>query len=183
MPCPLCDDTGWRSVEASSGESGNRRVVRCECWRENVNHHRLADANIPKRYQHCTIANFRAYNESLERAAGQASRMADQFPAGQKGLFLAGQPGGGKPPLVPDLVQLNMMKKIQEDLLRKTQGAHRGYKADREDLTLQLGALVERARRRFAGEARRPGEPGHPGVEADELDRLLEAEWVPPPPA
>ena len=96
MPCPLCDDTGWRSADASSGESGNRRVVRCECWRENVNHQRLADANIPKRYQHCTIANFRAYNESLERAAGQASRMADQFPAGQKGLFLEGQPGVGK---------------------------------------------------------------------------------------
>jgi DNA replication protein DnaC len=96
MPCPLCDDTGWRSVNASSGESGNRRVVRCECWRENVNHQRLTDANIPKRYQHCSIANFTAYNESLERAAVQASRLADQFPAVTRGLFLEGQPGVGK---------------------------------------------------------------------------------------
>ncbi len=43
--------------------------------------------------------------------------------------------GGGKPPLVPDLVQLNMMRKIQEALLRKTQGLQNGYKADREDLS------------------------------------------------
>ena len=28
--------------------------------------------NIPQRYQHCTIANFTAYNESLERAVAQA---------------------------------------------------------------------------------------------------------------
>jgi len=96
MPCPLCDDTGWRSADASSGESENRRVVRCECWRDNVNHQRLADANIPKRYQHCTIANFTAYNESLERAAAQASRMAAEFPAVTRGIFLEGQPGVGK---------------------------------------------------------------------------------------
>jgi DNA replication protein DnaC len=96
MPCPLCDGTGWRSVEPPGGEPGTRRVVRCECWRENVSHQRLADANIPKRYQHCTIANFTAYNESLERAATQASRMAEEFPAVTRGMFLEGQPGVGK---------------------------------------------------------------------------------------
>jgi hypothetical protein len=45
---------------------------------------------------------------------------------------------------VPDLVQLNMMKKIQEDLLRKTQGAQRGYKSDREDLSPGEKALLQR---------------------------------------
>ena len=56
-----------------------RRVARCDCWRENLGHQRLADANIPKRYQHCTIANFTAYNESLERAAAQARRSPRPF--------------------------------------------------------------------------------------------------------
>jgi DNA replication protein DnaC len=92
MPCPLCDDTGWKPVD----DNGVRRVVRCDCWRENVGQQRLADANIPKRYQHCTIANFAAYNESLERAAERARQLAQAFPVVGKGLFLEGQPGVGK---------------------------------------------------------------------------------------
>ncbi len=61
----------------------------------------------------------------------------------QQGGGGSGQ-GGGKPPLVPDLVQLNMMKKLQEDLLRKTQGVQRGYKSDREDLTPAEKTLLQR---------------------------------------
>src|SRR3981081_1676236 len=92
MPCPLCDDTGWKPIE----RDGVRRVERCDCWRDSISRHRLADANIPKRYQHCTIANFTAYNESLERAATQARTIADAFPVVARGLFLEGQPGVGK---------------------------------------------------------------------------------------
>ena len=94
MPCPLCDDTGWKPEP----QDGNRpvRVVRCDCWRENVGRQRLQSAQIPKRYQHCTIANFTIYNETLERAAAQARRLADAFPVVGKGLFLEGQPGVGK---------------------------------------------------------------------------------------
>ena len=73
-----------------------RRVVRCDCWRENIGRQRLGDANIPKRYQHCTLGNFTAYNESLERAVAQAKRIADAFPNMSRGLFLEGQPGVGK---------------------------------------------------------------------------------------
>jgi DNA replication protein DnaC len=92
MPCELCDDTRWKPIEID----GERRVVRCDCWRDNVGHLRLAEANIPRRYQHCTITNFSAYNESLERAADKARRIAEGFPAVAKGLFLEGQPGVGK---------------------------------------------------------------------------------------
>src|SRR5690348_16657860 len=98
MPCPLCDDTGWKQAAGSNGadNTDTRRVVRCDCWRQNVAGERLDKARIPKRYQHCTIANFVAYNESLERAAVQAGRLADAFPVVSKGLFLEGQPGVGK---------------------------------------------------------------------------------------
>lgn len=94
MPCALCDDTGWRSVE--DDQTGVRRVVRCECWRDRLGQTRLADARIPRRYQHCTLENFTAYNESLERAIHQSRRMADTFPAINRGLFFEGQPGVGK---------------------------------------------------------------------------------------
>ncbi len=98
MPCPLCDDTGWKPVE----DKGVRRVVRCECWRDHVGQTRLADANLPKRYQHCTFANFRAYNESLQHALDAAKLLTDRFPTAStreqlgRGLFLDGAPGVGK---------------------------------------------------------------------------------------
>jgi DNA replication protein DnaC len=92
MGCVLCDDTGWRSID----HDGVRRVARCDCWRESVGRSRLAQANIPRRYQHCTIANFTPYNESLTRAASAARRIADGFPVVDRGLLLEGQPGVGK---------------------------------------------------------------------------------------
>lgn len=92
MPCDLCDDTGWKTVDVD----GVRRVTRCDCWRERVTNSRLAGANIPKRYQHCTLDNFRVYNESLERAVAQARIVAERFPVVSKGLLLEGPPGVGK---------------------------------------------------------------------------------------
>src|SRR4051812_48426195 len=92
MKCSQCDDTGWKPVDTG----GIRRVIRCECWRDRVGQTRLADANIPKRYRHCTLENFSAYNESLERAVGKARGVADAFPVVGKGLLLEGQPGVGK---------------------------------------------------------------------------------------
>ncbi len=70
--------------------------MRCDCWRERVGRERLAASNIPKRYQHCTLASFTAYNETLEKAVAQAGRVADAFPVVTKGLLLEGQPGVGK---------------------------------------------------------------------------------------
>ena len=100
MSCPLCDDTGWKSAEAEDvapgAASSARRVVRCDCWRDNVGRQRLRDANIPRRYEHCTLGNFTAYNESLLKAVAQARRIADAFPVVSKGLLLEGQPGVGK---------------------------------------------------------------------------------------
>jgi DNA replication protein DnaC len=95
MHCPLCDDTGWKPV----GADGVRRVERCSCWREESGRKRLATANVPRRYQHCTLANFEAYNESLQRAVASAARVIDAFPAGEggdRGLLLIGMPGVGK---------------------------------------------------------------------------------------
>jgi DNA replication protein DnaC len=92
MNCPLCEDTGWQTIE----RDGVRRVVRCTCWRAGVAVRQLADTRIPRRYQHCGFDNFREYNESLRRARIRAQKLADEFPVVDRGLFLEGAPGVGK---------------------------------------------------------------------------------------
>ena len=93
MPCPTCDDTRWKIVE----RDGVRRAVRCECWRQTSADRLLAEARIPRRYQHCDLDTFVTYeNEKLLKAVGRVRRFAESFPVVDKGLFLIGPPGVGK---------------------------------------------------------------------------------------
>jgi DNA replication protein DnaC len=95
MACPHCDDTGWKPIDDPT--TGVRRVVRCECWRAKLGVNSLAGSNIPKRYQHCTLDNIRAYNPSLEDAITKARRFVDGFPGKiDRGLLLVGHAGVGK---------------------------------------------------------------------------------------
>jgi DNA replication protein DnaC len=138
MPCPLCDDTGWKPVEVPDQSVSKERslhsprVVRCDCWLEQLGQLRLADANIPKRYQHCTLTNFTAYNESLERAVSKARKIAesDDLAAG-RGLFFEGRPGVGKTHLaVAVLKQVMLRLSVRglfydtRDLLRMIRGTY-----------------------------------------------------------
>jgi DNA replication protein DnaC len=90
--CALCDDTGWKTIEVD----GVQRVTRCDCVRESSAARLIADARIPRRYQHCDFGNYVAYNEQLTKALQHARRLAESFPVVEKGLFLQGPPGVGK---------------------------------------------------------------------------------------
>jgi DNA replication protein DnaC len=93
MACLLCDDTGWKPVEAD----GVRRVERCDCWRESLTMRLLEQARVPPRYRKCDLDAFVIYpNEKLVGAVKQAKRFAEQFPAAGRGLCLVGPPGIGK---------------------------------------------------------------------------------------
>jgi DNA replication protein DnaC len=92
VPCPLCDGSGWKTIEAE----GVQRVTRCDCVRESSASRLLAGARIPRRYAHCDFANYLAYNEQLTKALRHARELADRFPVVEKGLFLQGPPGVGK---------------------------------------------------------------------------------------
>jgi len=162
MSCPLCDDTGWRPVD----EQGIRRVVRCDCWHETSGLKRLADANIPKRYQHCTIANFAAYNESLERAAVEAGRIAAAFPAVSRGLFLEGQPGVGKTHLA-----VAVLKQVVQ-----TTGA-RGLFYDTRDLLRVIRSTYDPSIRTTELEVLRPVMRAELLV-LDDLGAEKTSEWV-----
>ena len=98
VACPICDGTGWRVFDGEP--EGVRRVERCDCWRASVGETLITGARVPKRYQHCDFANFTAYNEQLRKALGYGRRLADAFPAVDRGLFLLGPPGVGKTHLV-----------------------------------------------------------------------------------
>jgi DNA replication protein DnaC len=162
MPCPICDDTFWRPVE----ENGVRRVVRCDCWRENLGRQRLNEANIPKRYQHCTLANFTAYNESLERAVAQAGRIASSFPAVSRGLLLEGQPGVGKTHLA-----VAVLKQVIQ-----TAGA-RGLFYDTRDLLRVIRSTYDPAIRTTELEVLRPVMTADLLV-LDDLGAEKTSEWV-----
>jgi DNA replication protein DnaC len=162
MPCPLCDDTFWRPVD----EGGVRRVVRCECWRDNLGRQRLAEANVPKRYQHCTLANFTAYNESLERAVAQAARVASSFPAVSRGLLLEGQPGVGKTHLA-----VAVLKQVIQ-----TTGA-RGLFYDTRDLLRVIRSTYDPAIRTTELEVLRPVMTADLLV-LDDLGAEKTSEWV-----
>lgn len=108
MPCQLCDDTGWKAVEAE----GARRVVRCDCWREGLTTRLLEEARIPPRYRRCDLETFVTYpNEKLLGVVKMARRFAEQFPEPRKGLCLIGPPGIGKTHLAVSVLRSVILAK------------------------------------------------------------------------
>jgi DNA replication protein DnaC len=162
MACEWCDDTGWKPIEVD----GVRRVERCKCWRDSIGKQRLSDAGIPKRYQHCSIANFVAYNESLKRAAAHALRVADAFPVVSHGLFLEGQPGVGKTHLA-----VAVLKQVIQ-----TSGA-RGLFCDTRDLLRVIRSTYDRSIRTTEVEVLRPVMTADLLV-LDDLGAEKTSEWV-----
>ncbi len=92
MPCTICDDTGWKPVEVD----GVARVVRCDCWREQLAESLLKTARVPRRYAHCEFANFETHTDSQRNAHRKAVRIVEEFPAVDRGLLLYGDHGVGK---------------------------------------------------------------------------------------
>ena len=95
--CPLCAGSGWRRV-AGVRDGG---VTRCDCQLHARSLSLLAAARIPKRYEHCELANFTTdfpgADRSIAAAHLTASRFVEEFdPREGKGLLLVGGIGTGK---------------------------------------------------------------------------------------
>jgi DNA replication protein DnaC len=100
--CPLCQGTGWKTVSARPDAPKDRRVTRCDCQVRERSQSLLAAARIPKRYEHCELANydtdFPGAHGSLAEAQFLASGFVQKYDprTGEKGLLITGTIGTGK---------------------------------------------------------------------------------------
>lgn len=90
--CPDCRGTGF-VIFATEGGSAARP---CACRKQDLSGLRLAAAQIPPRYGHCTFETFNTVNPSLVNAQKMAQKVVEEFPGGAFGLLLSGPCGVGK---------------------------------------------------------------------------------------
>jgi DNA replication protein DnaC len=91
--CPRCHGSGWLPVPGDS-----LRVEPCGCQGDLRRRQRLVSAQIPKRYQHCTLESFKEKMPVLKNAKARVQEFVDLWPSTDegRGLLLIGPCGSGK---------------------------------------------------------------------------------------
>lgn len=93
-PCALCGGSGWERIEGSSS------VRRCQCRLQARSARLAAQAEIPARYEDCTLENFEPRNDSQNIARLVARSFVKDYPHFESGpgagLLIMGNCGVGK---------------------------------------------------------------------------------------
>lgn len=97
--CHICNDTGWKYTE--------KGVVKCECQLSYKQNSILKALNIPARYQHATLDNYKAmskfgHNILIDRIKEYI--YSDEYKEG-KGFFFYGTHGVGKTHLAVSILK------------------------------------------------------------------------------
>jgi DNA replication protein DnaC len=122
-PCPICDDTRWKTVTSNGVDS----VVRCDCWQPSLATRLLNEARIPPRFGRSELETFEPDTDSQRDALRKARAFVDSFPVVERGLLFHGPYGVGK---------THLAVAILKAVIRKC-GA-RGYFFETPDLLRQV---------------------------------------------
>jgi DNA replication protein DnaC len=106
-PCPLCQGSGW-VLEVSKEKV---LAKRCKCYIERKTEVLIEQANIPKRYQACSLKNFEVHNDSHRDALKISKQFVKNYPVQDVGLLFIGPCGVGKTHLAVAIIQELILKK------------------------------------------------------------------------
>jgi len=122
--CPLCSGTGWEPAQSDG------TVRRCRCHGAARLERLLAEARIPKRYEHCDLDSYKPNDESQRRAKIYVQRFLEKYPRIDVGLLFLGMCGVGKTHLAVALLKQVVVEKGDRglfydfrDLLREIQAS------------------------------------------------------------
>lgn len=122
--CPHCNGSGWEPAEAGG------KVRRCRCQEPARLQRLLAEARIPRRYEHCDLDSYKPNDESQKKAKIYVQRFLDKYPQIDVGLLFLGTCGVGKTHLAVALLKQVIIEKGDgglfydfRDLLREIQAS------------------------------------------------------------
>lgn len=134
IPCSLCGGAGFRLVERPGAP---RYVEDCDCRFARRAEARMRETEIPRRYEHCSlaeyVADFASADPSLRGALLQARQFVGAYPVntGDKGLLLTGSIGVGKTHLAVGILRALVTERGAQglfvdyrDLLKKVQNSY-----------------------------------------------------------
>ena len=103
--CPVCHGTGFEIVRG-------RGARPCECRQRKSYEKLFAAARIPRRYEKCTLQNYKQRNLSQGRAHKLAFDLAMHYPQVERGLLFTGSVGIGKTHLAVGILELLIQKGV-----------------------------------------------------------------------
>lgn len=121
--CAYCGGTGWEPVEGNA-------VKPCRCKTDARAEILLAQARIPRRFQHCNLDNFEPVCISVGRALMNTKKFIEEYPLVDVGLLYLGRCGVGKTHLAVAAVKELINKGIPalfydfRDLLKEIQDSY-----------------------------------------------------------
>lgn len=126
--CHDCHGTGWILEKIKKREIARR----CRCFQESKSQFLLEQANIPKRYEHCSFENFESeHHESFRHALKISKQFIKNYPVQDIGLLYIGPCGVGKTHLAVAFIRELLKEKNApcyfcdfRELIKKIQGSY-----------------------------------------------------------